>query len=276
MFTADILFVWFASTYSAFAVFLGRLLGKPSFVVVGGIDLAKDEVSGYGIWLSRWKSILVRYAIRNANKILAVDESLKISAIRLAGYKGDNIEVVPTGYDGEFWNPAGHKENLVLCVAVAHDGHRMIVKGVDALVDAARLLPNVPFVVVGVHPGVAAKFNPPPNIAFQEPIQRDQLLPFYRRARVYCQPSRFEGLPNALCEAMLCECIPVVTNAGGMKRVVGDSGLVAERIDPQILAENINVALKGSDQLGKKARARIQSVYTLTARESALLRLFNR
>ena len=51
-------------------------------------------------------------------------------------------------------------------------------------------------------------------------IERARLLEYYRRAKVYCQPSRREGLPGALCEAMLCGCYPVVTGTGGMPEAV--------------------------------------------------------
>ena len=275
VFTTDVVFCWFASTYAAWAVMLASLLRKRSLVVIGGIDVAKDEELGYGIWLSPWKSRLVRYALRNATHVLAVDESLKPKAVRLAEYNGENISVVPTGYDAEFWMPAGQKENLVLTVAVAHDLRRLRVKGIDLLADTARLLPNIPFVVVGVNPAVAAQLHPPANIAFQETIQREQLLPFYQRAKIYFQPSRHEGLPNTLCEAMLCECIPVVADVGGMKQAVGDAGLIAERLDAAVLAENIRVALQASNQLGEKGRRRIQSLFQRARREASLINIIS-
>lgn len=39
-FWADLFFCWFASVSAALLVFLARILGKPTVIVVGGIDVA--------------------------------------------------------------------------------------------------------------------------------------------------------------------------------------------------------------------------------------------
>ena len=59
----------------------------------------------------------MRYGIKHADAVLAVDASLKHNAITLAGYPGENITVVPTGYDPTFWIPGTKQERIVLTVA---------------------------------------------------------------------------------------------------------------------------------------------------------------
>ena len=34
-------------------------------------------------------------------------------------------------------------------------------------------------------------------------MPQEKLIPYYQKAKVYCQLSMREGLPNALCEALL-------------------------------------------------------------------------
>src|SRR5438270_14081773 len=67
---------WFASVYSFFMVVGAKLGRKKTIIILGGLDTAKEKALNYGIWLSWWKSILLRYALRNADNVLAVDMSL--------------------------------------------------------------------------------------------------------------------------------------------------------------------------------------------------------
>src|SRR5690606_39307412 len=52
-------------------------------------------------------------------------------------------------------------------------------------------------------------YRPPENVTIVGPRPREALPAEYGAASVYLQLSRSEGLPNVLCEAMACGCIPV-------------------------------------------------------------------
>jgi glycosyltransferase involved in cell wall biosynthesis len=273
--TADVLFAWFASAYAAVAVASARFRRKPSLVVVGGVDVARYPEIGYGLWLSRWRSVLSRYAIRNATRVLAVDPHQQREAARLAEYDGGNIMYLPTGYDALRWSPSGPKEPTVLTVAGSHDRSQMKVKGIDLLFDAARLLPDVRFVVAGIWEGLLphARSLAPGNLELLPFLPQDDLLGLYRRAAVYCQPSYTEGLPNSLCEAMLCGCVPVGTDAGGIPTAIGDRGWIVPYGDPPALAAALRQALAAPPEAGDRARERIAAEFTLERRRSGLMRI---
>jgi len=270
---SDVVFCWFASVYAFVGVALAGLLGLKSIVVVGGVDAAKDRELDYGIWLNPFKARLVRYVFLHADKILVVDPCLKEEAVRLAGYEGKNISWLPTGYDSNFWKPVGEKEPFVLTVAVVRDERTMRLKGIDLLAEVARILPAVQFVVIGIDPALALKLRPPPNMKFQDYIPRKEILPFYQRAKVYCQPSRREGLPNALCEAMLCGCISVAAQVGGIPTAVGDAGLLVPSCDAGAFAEAVMKAFSLGEDVAGRARARIVSLFPKEKRENGLLRI---
>jgi glycosyltransferase involved in cell wall biosynthesis len=269
--TADVVYCWFASSYAFIGVLIAYLLGKKSIVITGGVDAAKDQELGYGIWLNPLKARLVRWVYRHASYVLVVDQTLKTKIIELAKYSGNNISCVPTGYDSSFWKPLGVKEQVVLTVAMARDRMTFNRKGIDLLIEAANALPTVQFNVIGTDQALALELRPPLNIKFYSAMARNDLLPFYQRAKVYCQPSRWEGLPNALCEAMSCECVPVTTDVGGNPTAVGHTGFVVPADNVDALTVAIQKAL-GADQVyGMEARARIVALFPREKRETELL-----
>ncbi len=267
------MFFWFASVYAFIGVVVGKMIGVNSVIVVAGVDVAKERDLDYGIWLSPWRAPLVRYALRNAARVLVVDPSLKERAIRLAEYDGKNILYIPTGYDCHAWKPIEEKERVVLTVAVARDKRTFLRKGIDVLSAAAKGLPDVQFIVVGVDPKLSTEEKPPSNMSFHPAVRREELLPFYRQAKVFCQPSRFEGLPNTLCEAMMCECVPVATEVGGNPTAVGDAGILIPPNDPESLRTALLKAMNMPESVGAKARARIVSLFPKEKREHELIRL---
>jgi len=270
---ADLSYTWFASVYSFAVVLSGRLLGKPTIVVIGGVDASREPEIGYGIWLSRWKSVLVRWAMRNATRLLVVDPYFIGQVRSLAAYDAANVRYVPTGYDALLWSPAGRKEQVVLTVAACHDRERMRKKGLDVLFRTAALMPRTSFVVAGIMQTVLAdaRAEAPPNVTIHSFVDRAELLALYRRAKVYCQPSYTEGLPNSLCEAMLCGCVPVGSEVGGIPTAIAGVGYLVPRGDVPALAAALAAALDAPPEAGGHARARIASEFPLERREREVL-----
>jgi glycosyltransferase involved in cell wall biosynthesis len=270
---ADAVLTWFVSVYAAAAVGAARKSAKRSVLIAAGADVADVPFSGYGPGRNHWKRRAVGWALRHADAVLAVDDSLVANAARLGNYDGANIRTVPTGYDPDRWFPAGRKEPLVLTVAGCETEARLKVKGVDFLLQVARTLPDVRFVLVGLHQPLLGRIEAtrPQNMELLPYRSRGDLLPLYQRAKAYCQPSMSEGLPNSLCEAMLCGCSPVGTAVGGIPAAIGETGRVVPYGDVDQMQQAIGAALLASPQLAESARTRITRKYPLAAREAALL-----
>jgi glycosyltransferase involved in cell wall biosynthesis len=106
-------------------------------------------------------------------------------------------------------------------------------------------------------------------------VPREKLVGHYQRAKVYCQPSYTEGLPNSLCEAMLCGCIPVGTRAGGIPTAIGETGYIVEYRDQTGLVDAVRLALAAPVEKGRAARARIAAEFTRERREQSLCRVID-
>jgi len=273
VFRSQLVFCWFASVYAAVGTLVAGALGKNSIIVIGGVDLAKEKEFGYGLWRSPWKAMLVGRAIKTANRVVVVDQSLKAELLDRVKYTGNNVEVLSTRFDQDTWHPAGIKEPIVLTVAAIQSEGRFKIKGIDVLIEVARQLPQVRFVLVGVSPDRFPNTARPENLTVHPSLQQMELLHYYQRAKVYVQPSRREGLSNALCEAMLCGCIPVATDVGGSSRAIGETGFVVPVGNPNALADGIVKALELPAGNGILARERIIALYPKGQREVRLEQL---
>jgi glycosyltransferase involved in cell wall biosynthesis len=82
---------------------------------------------------------------------------------------------------------------------------------------------------------------------------------------LFVLPSRKEGLPFALLEAMDASLPTVATRVGGVPEVITDDcGLLVEKEDPTALAQALLALLENPDlarELGTAARRRIQTKF---------------
>ncbi len=274
---SDLVYVWFAGKHAGLSVFFSKIFNKKSVVVLGGYDAANIPEIKYGLWAVGKISdrFLAKYALKHADKVVAVDETLIENIIKYVNIK--NFEVIPTGYNPEFWKKINEKQNLVLTVGYVDSERRMRVKGIDMFIKVARKIPSTKFLIVGVSESFKVKIKDiaPNNIQILPPMSQSELRKLYSDAKVYCQLSMSEGLPNALCEAMLCECVPVTTDVGGMPKAVGNCGFVIPVGDINSAVNAVKKALKSNSNLGKCARERIEKLFPEEKRERKLLSLIH-
>lgn len=272
--SSDLTFSWFASVYSSILVFLAKLFGKRSVLILGGVDVAKIPELKYGIWITPWKAAIVRYGITHADIVLAVDPSIKADAAALAKYNGNNIAVLPTGHDTEYWVPGNTvRHDAVLTVATCDDETRFKIKGIDFLYEIARDLPHRRFILIGMTQAVKSQHIPPANLDVHPPLPHGELLHHYQSAKVYLQPSMREALGSTLCEAMLCGCIPVGSGVGGIPTVIGETGILFPFGDVRSATAAITAAFaKDASDSGRK---RIVEQFSLRQRETGLLNIIS-
>ncbi len=271
----DVSFSWFGKLHAFFTVLLSKTLGKKSVVISGGDDVANAIVEGksYGLcsqWHKRWCPIFV---FKNADLILAVSKSNLKETILNA--KGDpkKTKLLYHGFDTENISFRGNpkKEELVVTVSEIIE-ENIRVKGLRLFVESGALLPHVLFYLVGPWKDNSIRhLKKTSNIKFLGGKYGEDLIKFYQQAKVYVQASAQESFGCAVAEAMLCECIPVVSRVGALPEVVGDCGFYVDKLEPKELAEKIQLALQ-NPQIGKMARERIIKNFPLERRKEELLK----
>lgn len=95
-----------------------------------------------------------------------------------------------------------------------------------------------------------------------------EVAQYFHLAHFFVLPSRSEGLPNALLEAMACGLPAVATHVGGIPKVVidGETGLLVPPDDEEALADAIKRLLDSPSlcrKMGKAARRHIEAHYSI-------------
>lgn len=266
---ADVVFIRFAAKHAEELTLVCKLIGKKTVVVVGGYEVASVPEIGYGAALDHDRVRRVRNVLERADKILAVSGSSRseIEAI----YLSDKIEMVYDGVDIQHFSPGDVvKESIVLTVgAIGTDTVKR--KGFMTFVKAAARVPEAEFVLVGEHKDRSVddlKAAAPCNVRFVGFQTDDELLNWYRRAKIYCQLSKHEAFGVALVEAMSCGCVPVTTTEGALEEVAGNAGFFAEYGNVASTASAIKSALNSNNE--KKARERVEEYFSLQNRGEKL------
>ncbi len=149
-------------------------------------------------------------------------------------------------------------------------------KGLDVLLAAARLLPDVPVVIAGDGPIRGwLESDAPGSVRFLGDQTPDELRRLRADAVAQVSPSTwYENAPLTVLEAMRDGRPSIVSATGGQTEIVdGGSGLVVPPRAAVALADAIRTLWQNrslAEQLGQAARQRLLASYTLDRHVSTL------
>ncbi|NQT64703.1 MAG: glycosyltransferase family 4 protein [FCB group bacterium] len=267
----DIVYCWFAELPAFIAVLFCRLLRKKCIVVVGGYEVANVPEIGYGGMLNPNNVKKVKYILCNADLTLAVSESNKREIEN--NFSTKQLKLVYNGVQTDSFYPQGDKKNIVITIGNV-TSENLQRKGLETFVKIAALLPDMEFVLIGKHCDDSVeqlRSIATDNVIFTGFLNNEELLKYMQEAKVYAQVSAHEGFGISLAEAMLCECIPVVTKRGALPEVAGESAFYVPFADPARTAESIQDAL--NEESGEQFRKHILNNFSLKSREEQLRKI---
>jgi glycosyltransferase involved in cell wall biosynthesis len=207
--------------------------------------------------LRSWKHrIGYRFLKGFFDSVLAVSPQVRDFCIREDGLDPSKVHTLFNGLEMESVAAASGRAAMRAQMGIAEDvplittiGNIRRVKGIDVLIDAARLVchryPNALFLVAGRKSeedhcreleqaistlGLQANFKLLGS--------REDVLSILRMSDIFCLPSRSEGFSNALIEAMACRLPCVATDVGGNREVLsdGETGFLVPPEDSALLA----------------------------------------
>lgn len=278
-----------------------RLLGADIYRLGDGIHAAWiDRLSKYQPWYRRlWLKIdpFHRHIIATEKK-MATDKKLTyvansplVKAELMKWYKvpEQRITIIENGINTKEFLPSSAlekitaKNNLNISTTkpmVLFVGSGFERKGAFHLVKAMALLPNFQAVIVG-HDKQLKKLrcltnalNIKDRVHIAGP-QHDVKL-YLQAADIFCLPSIYDSLPNALLEA-LCSGLPVVISDGigiAEKVISKNAGILCE-INPLSISQAIQIAWANKDQLFHNALS-LSKEYDIETKSQEWLNLYNR
>ena len=236
------------------------------------VDAARyDRVVRLGAMLSRWPDLII--ANSQAGAKFHIDH----------GFQPRRMAVIGNGIDTQKFRPdakarAALRAELGIpadAVVAIHAARVDPMKDHPTLLAAMAAVPQVLGLLVGAG---TETLRLPANVRALG-LRRD-LARLYATADIVVSSSAFgEGFSNVVAEGMSVGLIPVATDVGDAREIVGDAGYVVAPGDVASLAGALAAAASGSaaDRLarGLRARARMIDLFPLSKTIEAYARLYD-
>ncbi len=202
---------------------------------------------------------------------------------------------IRNGVDVQHFSPATSTDRIALRESlglpqrptVVFTGRMVHEKGIDVLLiawrEVIRRLPNAYQVLVGEGEQRAAFEAQAQALGLQEHVRFvggcDNVAPYLRAADAFVLPSRAEGLPVSLLEAMACQLPCVATNIGGTMQVLSDTvnGRLVPVEDAPALAKALVQVLNSpeAESWGVAARQHVIEHYSLDVVADRYVQMYN-
>ncbi len=226
------------------------------------------------------------------DRVIINSEHVREFAISVEHAPADRITLIPNGVvPGNFENRLGTRdlsksnrssEDRIMLGSVGRLDRQ---KGFDILLDAFALLPTNKFELTLIGNGDQLK-----NLRMQARDlgveNRVRLLGFRHdiplllsTIDLYVQPSRFEGMPNALLEAMAAGRPIIASAVDGIRELIrdGEHGWLVPPDNPVELAQAIQAAARHPEEANRRAslaQQRVKTQYSVDRMLDAWERVF--
>lgn len=262
-----------------------RLIGARLIVEVN------NDFSNTANWnISAWspaaylKAVWVR--VVGALIMNRADAVVAIYPGQLAGFRllrpSVKIEYIHPCVATSLFNPSGRLRSVRRILFI---GHPFYLKGVDLLLrafaDISDEFPDVSLRIVGHLPEKEEYrhlFAGRPRIEFVGPVMPDKVLELVADCEAVVLPSRSEGMPRVLIEAMAAGQPIIASNVGGIPYYIrhGETGLLFEREDVEGLKKALRDVLGDESyatRLGQNGRRYVLSELSARRHVEAMTRL---
>lgn len=273
------------------ATLVGAALGRPSLVSLRGNDVDLAMFQGN-------RQPLLRQALERADLVLPVSQELRETVKLLCG-RERGVRVVHNGVDTDTFAPGPAPQAALEELGeaprpwIGFSGELRFKKGLTLLQGLAeRMAEDETGTLFAIGGGRGDERDglarwrvrrAAASLRLRElPYRRDRdrLAGLYRAMDLMVFPSLWDGTPNALLESMACGRPVLAAAVGGIRDVVeaGRSGLLLQAPELERFAvaalEAAGLPQARRDELGRAARERVETTFSLAAEQRALLEAY--
>jgi len=279
-FKPHVTLAFFGVPSGAVAWLIRRLYNIPYVVSLRGGDVPGFRPYDFHVY-HRLVGPFLRIIWRHAAAVVANSGGLRQLAIAFDPHF--EIPIIPNGIDLHSYGTASRDWTLPRLLSAGRIVHQ---KGLDLAMRALGGLKELPWEwhIAGDGPqmqalqALAKQLGIDNRVFFLGWMSREQLMRCYQQANVFLFPSRHEGMPNALLEAMASG-LPVIAScvAGSEELVLdGETGYLVPTEDIESLRTALKKMLSDPalrEQMGLASRKHVEANYSWesTAQQYVLL-----
>jgi glycosyltransferase involved in cell wall biosynthesis len=224
----DLLVGYYGGKGGFAAVAAARLTGLPAVVCLRGNDVNLD-------FFGTMNSHLVSFAIAHADAVTVMSNEMRH---KVARWFGADSTYIPNSVDTDLYrpNPEGaarlrQEWEIGDGPVVGLFGEFKPAKGLNVLAGLGETLAGATTLLVGEVRMESRRDVPSWVRAIPYISDRETLCAAYSLCDLVLQPSKHEGMPNTVLEAMACERVVVASPAGGLSDLIrdGETGFLARR-----------------------------------------------
>lgn len=262
--------------------FMGHILKKKVIVKVATAGDISGKIVGKED-IPRFINAIRLSFLRLADRLVCISREIT-EELNKKGFQGGKLVYLPNGVDVDRFRPGGGGRRLFPSdkLNIIFSGRIVYRKGIDVLLKAFK---DIVLDDPGTHLHILGSSKLQTGDEFEDELKSfvkendlegsvtfhgdvDNVEDYLREADIFAFPSRHEGLPNALLEAMACGLPIVATSIGGVVDVVkeGKNGILVRPDDADAIYKAIKRLIELPDfrrSLEIAARKTVEDEYSL-------------
>jgi len=260
----DVCLVFFGIPSGPIGYVLKKIYKLPYIIRFGGGDIPGTQERFAKIY--KLLEPTIKSIWRNADVLVVNSQGLKERAQKF--YAQKNFHIICNGVNTSMFYPGKKETTEEFCLLfvsrlIERKGLQFIIPQLQKIQECVDK--KVKLVIVGNGPYkdtleyLAKKYNAEIFVQFEGQKNKDELLRYYQNADVFILPSKWEGMPNVVLEAMACGLPIVMTPCEGSAELIRNNGYVvsAEEFSDRLiyLANHKEVCLL----MGKESKRIVDS-----------------